>query len=75
MLLYTDMVVDAEGPGGEYFREQRLRDLLEREHSSGRTPQEVLRRLIRSALIYQTTRLRDDASMVYLRWDGPETDG
>ena len=71
VLLYTDGVTDAEGPDGEHFGEQRLRDLLEREHLSGRAPQEVLRRLVRSALTHQTTRLRDDASMVYLRWDGP----
>ena len=71
VLLYTDGVTDAEGPDGEYFGEDRLRDLLEREHQSGRAPQEVLRRLVRSAVTYQSSRLRDDASMVYLRWDGP----
>ncbi len=72
VLLYTDGVVDAAGPGADYFGEERLRDLLEREHLSGRAPQEVLRRLVRSAAAHQSTRLRDDASMVYLRWDGPE---
>jgi len=71
VLLYTDGVTDAEGPDGEHFGEARLRDLLEREHLSGRPPQEVLRRLVRSALTHQTARLRDDASMVYLLWDGP----
>ena len=71
ILLYTDGVTDAEGPHGEPFDEARLRDLLEREHVSGRPPQEVLRRLVRSALTHQTARLRDDASMVYLMWDGP----
>jgi len=73
VLLYTDGVIDADGPDGEYFGEDRLRDLLGREHLSGCAPPEVLRRLVRSATTRQTNRLRDDASMVYLRWDGPET--
>ena len=71
VLLYTDGVVDSTGPDGEEFGEARLKDLLEREHLSGRQPAEVLRRLVRSALAHQVTPLRDDASMVYLRWDGP----
>ncbi len=72
ILIYTDGVVDAQGPSREFFGEARLRDLLEREHASGRPPQEVLRRLVHSALAHSTTRLRDDASMLYLRWDGPD---
>jgi serine phosphatase RsbU (regulator of sigma subunit) len=71
VLLYTDGVVESRGPDGEPFGEARLQDLLEREHLSGRQPAEVLRRLVRSALTHQVTPLRDDASMVYLRWDGP----
>jgi serine phosphatase RsbU (regulator of sigma subunit) len=71
VLLYTDGVVDSTGPDGEAFGEARLKDLLEREHLSGRQPAEVLRRLVRSALAHQVTPLRDDASMVYVRWDGP----
>ena len=71
VLLYTDGVVDSQGPSGEEFGVERLKDLLEREHLSGRRPAEVLRRLVRSAVTHQTTRLRDDASMVYLCWDGP----
>ena len=62
-----------DGPDAEYFGEDRQRDLPGREHLSGCAPPEVLRRLVRSATTRQTNRLRDDASMVYLRWDGPET--
>jgi serine phosphatase RsbU (regulator of sigma subunit) len=69
LLLYTDGVVDARSPEDEEFGEDRLRDLLERESSSGREPDEVLRRLIHSVLVHHRTRLRDDASTVYLRWD------
>jgi phosphoserine phosphatase RsbU/P len=70
VLLYTDGVVEARSAEGEAFGESRLRDLLGREHLTGGPPQEVVRRLVRSALNYVGTRLRDDASMLYLRWDG-----
>lgn len=69
VLLYTDGVIEARDPHGVDFGEPRLRDLLERESSSGREPAEVLRRLARSVLTYHGTRLSDDASMLYLRWD------
>ncbi len=70
ILLYTDGVVDARSEQGEFFGEGRLRDLLGREAASGLSPTEVLRRLVHSALAYQGDRLRDDASMLYLQWDG-----
>lgn len=69
VLLYTDGVVDARNPDGEYFGEHRLRDLLEREHGTGGPPNEVIRRLVRSAVAHSQARLRDDATMLYLRWD------
>jgi serine phosphatase RsbU (regulator of sigma subunit) len=69
ILFYTDGVTDAQDPGGEYFGEERLRDLLEREHLAGGAPQEVIRRLVRSALDHAQVRLRDDATMLYIRWN------
>lgn len=69
VLFYTDGVVEARGPDGEEFGETRLRDLLERESCSGREPAEVLRRLAHSVLSHHGTRLSDDASTLYLRWD------
>ena len=70
VLIYTDGVADARSPDGEAFGEQRLRDLLEREHRAGGSPAEVTRRLVRSATAHSQVRLRDDATMVYIRWDG-----
>jgi serine phosphatase RsbU (regulator of sigma subunit) len=70
VLLYTDGVVEARSAAGEPFGEDRLADLLAREHLAGGRPQEVVRRLVRSTLSHAGTRLRDDASMLYLRWGG-----
>jgi serine phosphatase RsbU (regulator of sigma subunit) len=70
VLLYTDGVVEARSSDGETFGEDRLRDLLGREHLAGGPPQEVVRRLVRSALEHTGTPLRDDATVLYLRWGG-----
>lgn len=72
LLLYTDGVVEARTPSGEFFGEDRLRDLFAREHSAGASPQEVVRRLVRTAIEHSGPKLRDDASMLYVRWDGPQ---
>ncbi len=69
LLLYTDGVIEARDAQGVEFGEDRLRDLLERESTSGREPAEMLRRLVRSVLDHHGSRLRDDASTLYLRWD------
>jgi serine phosphatase RsbU (regulator of sigma subunit) len=71
LLLYTDGVVEARDAHGAEFGEARLRDLLQRESSARRQPAEVLRRLLQSVLAHRGTELRDDASTLYLRWDGP----
>ena len=69
ILLYTDGVVEAAMPDGAEFGEDRLRDLLAREHGAGASPQEVTRRLMRTAVEHSAT-LRDDATLLYLRWSG-----
>jgi serine phosphatase RsbU (regulator of sigma subunit) len=71
ILIYTDGVVEARTPDGEFFGEERLRDLLAREHAAGGSPQEVVRRLVRTTIEHSAGSLRDDASLLYLRWDGP----
>ncbi|MFN2562705.1 MAG: PP2C family protein-serine/threonine phosphatase [Jatrophihabitans sp.] len=69
VLLYTDGVVDARTPNGEFFGEDRLRDLLAREHAAGDSPQEVIRRLVRSTIDHTAQAgLHDDASMLYMQW-------
>jgi Stage II sporulation protein E (SpoIIE) len=72
VLLYTDGVTEAHAPGGEPFGLNRLADLLERESAGSHQPEELLRRLIRAVLDHQQgSQLRDDATMLLLRWGGP----
>jgi hypothetical protein len=70
VLLYTDGVVETRNPDDDPFGEERLRDLLAREHLAGGLAQEVVRRLVRAALEHTGMRLRDDATLLYLRWGG-----
>jgi serine phosphatase RsbU (regulator of sigma subunit) len=71
VLLYTDGVVEARTRDGEFFGEERLRDLLAREHLAGNGPREVVRRLVRSSIEHSADAgLRDDASMLYIHWAG-----
>jgi len=70
VLLYTDGVTEARTPDGEQFGLDRLADLLEREAASGRTAEELLRRLVKSVLFHQAGGLRDDATLLLVQWTG-----
>ena len=70
VLLYTDGVTEARTPDGELFGLDRLADLLEREAASGRTAEELLRRLVQSVLDHQSGGLRDDATLLLVQWTG-----
>ena len=70
VLLYTDGVTECRMPDGTFFGEDRLRDLFAREHGAGASPHEVVRRLTRTAVEHSQGDLRDDATMLYLRWEG-----
>lgn len=75
VLLYTDGVVEARTAEGTELGLERLVDLLEREAAAETPPEETLRRLIRSTLDHRGGTLRDDATLVLLRWVEPETAG
>lgn len=70
VLLYTDGVTDAHPVRGELFGLGRLADLLERAAASEQNPEELLRRLVHALLEYQQGDLRDDATLLLLRWSG-----
>jgi hypothetical protein len=68
LVLYTDGVVEARSPDGEFFGEQRLVDLISR-HEAGALPSaETMRRVVRALLAHQQGRLTDDATLLLLEW-------
>ena len=70
VLLYTDGVTDAHTQDGELFGLDRLVDLLEQQAAGEQEPEELLRRVVRAVLKHQGGGLRDDATLVLLRWAG-----
>lgn len=70
VLFYTDGVVDARAPGGDEFGAQRLADLAGQVISQGLGAGDAVRRVVRAVLHHNITELRDDASMVLVRWEG-----
>jgi serine phosphatase RsbU (regulator of sigma subunit) len=68
VLLYTDGIVEARAPDGEFFGEERLADFVVRAEAAGNAPPEMLRQLMRSVMRHQAGTLQDDASIVVLEW-------
>lgn len=68
VVLYTDGVVEARSPSGEFFGEERLADLIVRADSAGEPPPETMRRLMGSVMQHQAGQLQDDASIVLVEW-------
>jgi serine phosphatase RsbU (regulator of sigma subunit) len=71
VLVYTDGVTEAHTVNRELFGLSRLSGLLAREAASEQQVEELLRRMVRAVLDHQHGGLRDDATMLLLRWDGP----
>jgi len=68
VLLYTDGIVEARSPEGEFFGDERLADLVVRAEAAGNPPPEMLRQLMRSVMDHQDGKLQDDASIVIVEW-------
>ncbi|RBY95015.1 serine/threonine-protein phosphatase [Blastococcus sp. TBT05-19] len=68
VVLYTDGIVEARSPEGEFFGEERLADFIDRAAADGDPAPETLRRLMRRVLDHQADHLQDDASIVLLEW-------
>lgn len=74
ILLYTDGVVEGRSADGEEFGIQNLIDHWEREADTGTTPEETLRRLAQAVTAFGAGKLRDDATLLHLRWHGKGAD-
>lgn len=72
VLFFSDGVVEARNPQGEAFGDDRLRDLLAREHRANLPPPETVRRLVKASMEHAGHQLHDDATMLYLRWSAPQ---
>jgi len=68
VVFYTDGIVEARSPDGEFFGEERLADFIHRAATAGATAPETLRRLVQLVLTHQADHLQDDASIVLLEW-------
>jgi len=71
VLFYTDGVIESHMPGGEAFGVERLADLAGQQASDELEPEEIVRRLVRSVVEHQSDHLTDDATLVIVRWNGP----
>lgn len=75
LLIYTDGVTGTRSEQGEELGLERLVDLTQRYASDQMVPEEIVRRLVGSVLEHQGTGdLVDDATVLFVRWDGPSGD-
>lgn len=68
LVLYSDGVVEARSPQGEFFGAERLVDLVIRNVAADLPAPETLRRVIRALLQHQQEQLSDDASLLMVHY-------
>lgn len=71
VLLYTDGVVEARSPDGEFFGIDRLGDLVSTQLAGGLDAPETMRRVVRELLQHHAGQLTDDATLLMLEWRRP----
>jgi serine phosphatase RsbU (regulator of sigma subunit) len=68
LLLVTDGVDEARTEDGGFFGRDRLAEFAAKELASGLPTPEVMRRLQAAILRYQTGKLQDDATTLFVEW-------
>jgi len=68
VLFYTDGVIEARSPDGDFFGVERLVELLTRHLAGGLPIPETMRRVVRALLAHQQGQLTDDATLLLLEW-------
>lgn len=71
VLLYTDGVVEARSPAGEFFGVERLGELVCTQLAGGLAAPETMRRVVRELLSHHDGQLTDDATLLMLEWRRP----
>jgi hypothetical protein len=74
LLFYSDGVVDALSSAGEPFGMARLVDLAGRHYAGGASLSSGVRHILDGVLEHAGRRLRDDATLLAVRWLGRESD-
>ena len=71
ILLYTDGIIEARSPEGEFFGIERLTDFAVKAAADQLPAPESARRLVHAILKYQDDRLQDDATILLADWHSP----
>ncbi|HWE70579.1 MAG TPA: PP2C family protein-serine/threonine phosphatase [Acidimicrobiales bacterium] len=73
VLFFTDGVTEGRPDGGDEFGLDRLVELVEADPglTQPESGGEILQRLRRAVVEYQSGKLRDDATLLLLHWEGP----
>lgn len=71
ILLYSDGVVEARSPEGEFFGVERLAELVTIQLAGGLDAPETMRRVVRELLTHHAEQLTDDATLLMLEWRRP----
>jgi serine phosphatase RsbU (regulator of sigma subunit) len=65
VVFYTDGITEARSPDGEFFGEQRLKDLCAQ--CAGLSAEEIAGKVERGVMTFQRGELRDDIALLVLR--------